>query len=151
MDFLNYFDNIEAHMRDRFNAMNAAFDSALQGSANPGTQSYSKTVTRNYNSADGGCGEEVIVERDTESNKEIKTRSRRIGDRAVQEVTTKDLATGHEVVSVARHNMHEADDASFNDAWNAVEHKHIAPARGALRHHDHHHHGQVAQIAEKRD
>lgn len=155
-DFFDYFDRLESHMRQRFDAMNAEFDRVMRASsAAPSdgtTHSYSKSVTRSYNSADGGCGEEVVVERDSQAGKEVKTHSRRIGDRAVQHVTTKDLATGAATSSVTRHNLQEADDAAFDQEWAAAESKYIAPTRRGLlgNHHLHHHGDNAAQIEDKK-
>jgi hypothetical protein len=151
-DFFNYADRLEAHMRDRFDAMNRYFEEARQRASDPNavaTSTYSKSVTRHYNS-DGDCGEEIVVERDTKSGTEVKTHSRRIGERSMQVATTTNLSTGDKVSTTTRHNLAENDTADFDKQWSALEDAHILPHRAVLHdHHNHHHSRAPHQLQDK--
>eukprot|EP00455_Lapot_gusevi_P029813 TRINITY_DN3195_c0_g1_i2.p1 TRINITY_DN3195_c0_g1~~TRINITY_DN3195_c0_g1_i2.p1 ORF type:complete len:196 (-),score=58.93 TRINITY_DN3195_c0_g1_i2:581-1093(-) len=155
-DFFNYADRMEAHMRDRFDAMNRSFEEAARQqreeqqrliandpNAVVTTNTYSKSVTRHYN-GDADCGEEIIVERDTKTGTEVKTHSRRIGERSIQVTTTKNLNSGDEVCTTSRHNLPEWETKEFDQQWNALEDDHIVPHRAVLHDHHFHHHPRAA-------
>lgn len=160
MDYYDYSHRMEEHMRDRFEAMNRVFDDARreherllrEAEYNPDlkvtTNTYSKTVTRSYNS-DGNCGEEIVVERDTKTGKEVKTHSRRIGDRAVQTTTTRDLVNGDTVETTSRRNLLEADMHEFDREWATADVEYIEPTRHILQDHHHHHH-QTPHLLQER-
>jgi len=135
-DFMNYFDGMHAAMQTRFDAMNRAFERVMQAPPPPeGSSTYSKTVTRSY-SGPGNCGEEHVVERDSEKGMEVRTRTRRIGDRSIQETETKDLATGKVEKSVLRQKLLEGDQPKFDEEWSKVD-KDYMPHTRHLLHHGH--------------
>jgi hypothetical protein len=131
------FEEMEALMDERFSRMNADFDRAMKAfsKANGAKDAshYSKSVVRSFN-GEGNCGEETVVERDAESGKEVTTHIRRLGDRAMQTISTKDLKSGTTATdaTVTRKNMDAGEDAAFEKEWAEAEKKFIAPTRGSV-------------------
>lgn len=148
-DFMDYFDRMHAAMQARFDAMNREFERAMAAPAAEGTTTYSKTVSRSY-SGPGNCGEETIVERDSAKGKEVRTHTRRIGDRSIQQVESKDLKTGQVEKSALRKALQESDDAAFDEEWAKMEKQYLPPARHLLHgSHDHGHHHSQPQLQDK--
>lgn len=148
-DFMDYFDRMHAAMQARFDAMNKEFERVMAQPPAEGTSTYSKTVTRSY-SGPGKCGEETIVERDSEKGKEVRTHTRRIGDRSLQETETKDLKTGKVEKSLLRKQLQESDDAAFNADWSKAEKEFLPPTRQLLHHSHDHGHLEPKQLTEKK-
>ena len=151
---MDYFDRMEAAMEARFSAMNEQFESAMrnaaaQGDGNGNTQHYTKTVSRTFNGA-GNCGEETIVERDSRQNKEVTSVTRRIGDKSIQHVQSKDLASGDVQHSINRRQLAPEDDEKFNADWAQVEKNYLPASRGLLHASHDHHHAAAKQLEDRK-
>ena len=88
----------------------------------PQSITYSKTVTRSFNSV-GGIGEERVHEVDGFLGKETNSVTRRLGKRARTVTDVKDLKTGEVKTSHVRREMTDADDADFDAQWTAAASK----------------------------
>jgi hypothetical protein len=149
--------DIEALMRERFEALNDEFDEHIKrASAEPvkpngniAPHHYSRSVTRSFNSA-GSCGEETIVEQDSQTGKEVKTVTRRIGDRSVQRVDARDIASGAVETSIRRHRLQPDEDAAFDAEWAQVEAEHLPAARGLIHDGHRHHHSAAKQLEDRK-
>jgi len=84
--------------------------------SDPKAVSYSKTVSRSFNSVDR-VGEEHIHEVDGVHGKETQAVTRRLGNRAKTVTDVKDLKTGEVRTTQVRREMTDADDADFDSQW----------------------------------
>ena len=132
--FFRDFNDIFDDMQKGFAAVKADPKSAT---------TYSKTVTRSFNSLDG-IGEERIHEVDGFHGKETKAVTRRLGVRAKTVTDVKDLKTGEVKTTHVRREMTDADDADFDAKWAAASSglpKHLSAGGG---------HDEKKQIADNK-
>lgn len=147
-DFMDYFDRMHDAMQARFDKMNREFERVMAQPPADGATTYSKTVTRSY-SGPGNCGEETTVERDSEKGKEVRTHTRRIGDRSIQETESRDLKSGHVEKTLLRKQLQETDDAAFNEEWAKAEKEFLPPARKLIHEGHERGHHDAKQLKDK--